>query len=45
MVSCPEEIAFHKGWIDAVRLQELALPLAKTAYGQYLLNLVARGPL
>ena len=45
MVSCPEEIAFHKGWIDAVRLQELALPLAKTAYGQYLLHLAARGPL
>jgi glucose-1-phosphate thymidylyltransferase len=45
MVSCPEEIAFHKGWIDADRLQELALPLAKTAYGQYLLHLAARGPL
>jgi glucose-1-phosphate thymidylyltransferase len=45
MVSCPEEIAFYKGWIDAVRLQELALPLAKTAYGQYLLHLAARGPL
>jgi glucose-1-phosphate thymidylyltransferase len=45
MVSCPEEIAFQQGWIDAVRLQELALPLAKTAYGQYLLHLAARGPL
>ena len=45
MVSCPEEIAFHKGWIDAVRLQDLALPLAKTAYGQYLLHLAERGPL
>jgi len=45
MVSCPEEIAFDKGWIDAARLQELALPLAKTAYGQYLLHLAARGPL
>ena len=37
MVSCPEEIAFAKGWIDVARLRELAAPLAKTAYGQYLL--------
>jgi glucose-1-phosphate thymidylyltransferase len=44
MVSCPEEIAFAKGWIDKTRLQELARPLAKTGYGQYLLNLVERGP-
>ena len=44
MVSCPEEIAFAKGWIDKARLQELARPLAKTGYGQYLLNLVQRGP-
>ncbi len=44
MVSCPEEIAFAKGWIDAGRLQELAKPLAKTGYGQYLLQLLERGP-
>ena len=44
MVSCPEEIAFAKGWIDAARLQELARPLAKTGYGQYLLRLAQRGP-
>jgi glucose-1-phosphate thymidylyltransferase len=44
MVSCPEEIAFAKGWIDRTRLEALARPLAKTAYGQYLLNLVERGP-
>ncbi len=43
MVSCPEEIAFAKGWIDNKQLQELARPLAKTAYGQYLLQLVQRG--
>jgi glucose-1-phosphate thymidylyltransferase len=43
MVSCPEEIAFAEGWIDAARLNELARPLAKTAYGQYLLQLAARG--
>jgi glucose-1-phosphate thymidylyltransferase len=44
MVSCPEEIAFAKGWIDVARLNELARPLAKTGYGQYLLQLAQRGP-
>jgi glucose-1-phosphate thymidylyltransferase len=43
MVSCPEEIAFATGWIDVTRLKELAGPLAKTAYGQYLLALAQRG--
>jgi len=43
MVSCPEEIAFAKGWIDVARLNELARPLAKTGYGQYLLQLAQRG--
>ena len=43
MVSCPEEIAFAKGWIDVTRLNELARPLAKTGYGQYLLQLAQRG--
>jgi len=38
-VACPEEIAFRKGWITVSRLRELANPLAKTAYGQYLLDL------
>jgi len=40
MVACPEEIAFHLGWIDASRLQTLAAPLVKNAYGQYLLSLL-----
>jgi len=40
MVACPEEIAFHQGWIDASRLQALAAPLAKSVYGQYLLSLL-----
>jgi glucose-1-phosphate thymidylyltransferase len=44
MVSCPEEIAFAKGWIDRAGLEVLARPLAKTGYGQYLLNLAERGP-
>lgn len=37
-IACPEEIAFRKGYIDASRLEELAMPLAKSAYGQYLLR-------
>jgi glucose-1-phosphate thymidylyltransferase len=40
MVACPEEIAFHQGWINAEALQRLAQPLAKNGYGQYLLNLL-----
>jgi glucose-1-phosphate thymidylyltransferase len=40
MVACPEEIAFHQGWIDADSLQKLAHPLAKNGYGQYLLSLL-----
>jgi glucose-1-phosphate thymidylyltransferase len=40
MVACPEEIAFHDKWIDAVALERLAKPLAKNGYGQYLLNLL-----
>jgi glucose-1-phosphate thymidylyltransferase len=40
MVACPEEIAFHQGWIAAQDLQKLAQPLAKNGYGQYLLNLL-----
>ncbi|HCQ7773327.1 glucose-1-phosphate thymidylyltransferase RfbA [Enterobacter kobei] len=38
-VSCPEEIAFRRGFIDADQLRILAEPLKKTGYGQYLLNL------
>ena len=37
--SCPEEIAYRKGWIDAGQLARLAEPLLKTEYGQYLRNL------
>lgn len=40
MVACPEEIAFHQGWIDAACLQKLGEALAKNAYGQYLLSLL-----
>ena len=44
MICCPEEIAFHNGWIDAGQLEALAKPLAKNGYGAYLLD-VARGVL
>ena len=39
-VACPEEIAFHQGWIDSCALEKLARPLAKNGYGQYLLGLL-----
>ena len=39
MISCPEEIAFRKGWIDREQLMQLANPLEKNHYGQYLLQL------
>jgi glucose-1-phosphate thymidylyltransferase len=42
-VACPEEIAYRKGFIDAEQVQKLAEPLAKNAYGQYLLNLIKPG--
>ncbi|MBN1951728.1 MAG: glucose-1-phosphate thymidylyltransferase RfbA [Bacteroidales bacterium] len=35
-VSCPEEIAYKRGYIDKKQLLELAKPLAKNQYGQYL---------
>jgi glucose-1-phosphate thymidylyltransferase len=39
-IACPEEIAYLQGWIDAEEVEALARPLAKTAYGRYLLELV-----
>lgn len=40
MVSCPEEIAYRKGYIDSTQLGRLARPLAKNGYGRYLLDLL-----
>jgi glucose-1-phosphate thymidylyltransferase len=40
MVACPEEIAFTQKWITAEHLRNLAEPLRKNAYGQYLLHLI-----
>jgi glucose-1-phosphate thymidylyltransferase len=42
-VCCPEEIAYFNRWIDAAQLRELARPLAKNGYGQYLLGLLEHG--
>ncbi len=39
-IACPEEIAWRAGWIDAAQLQQLAAPLAKNGYGQYLLRIL-----
>jgi glucose-1-phosphate thymidylyltransferase len=40
--SCPEEISFRMGWIDAEQLDRLATQLSKTEYGEYL-HALARG--
>ena len=39
-VACPEEIAFRAGWISNEQLINLAEPLKKNAYGQYLLGIL-----
>ncbi|MFQ2274502.1 glucose-1-phosphate thymidylyltransferase RfbA [Aeromonas hydrophila] len=41
-VACPEEIAYRQKFINADKVRELAAPLAKNAYGQYLLRMVAK---
>jgi len=38
-VACLEEIAYKRGWISREQVHELAKPMAKNGYGQYLLNL------
>ena len=40
-VACLEEIAFKKGWISADQLRELAKPMLKNGYGQYLMQLAS----
>ncbi|MBP6599636.1 MAG: glucose-1-phosphate thymidylyltransferase, partial [Giesbergeria sp.] len=39
-IACPEEIAWRQRWIDAAQLRQLAQPLAKNGYGQYLLRVL-----
>ena len=43
-IACPEEIAWHQGWIDREAMLALAVPLGKSAYGAYLLDLLAQAP-
>lgn len=40
-IACLEELSFENGWIDAAKLEELAKPMAKNQYGQYLLRLAS----
>lgn len=39
-ISCPEEIAYREGYIDAAQVERLATPLQKNAYGQYLMAML-----
>ena len=40
-IACLEELSFENGWINAAKLEELAKPMAKNQYGQYLLRLAS----
>lgn len=39
-IACPEEIAYRQGFIDAAQLENLARPLLKNGYGQYLMDVL-----
>ena len=39
-IACLEGIAYRKGWITAERMKELAQPMIKNQYGQYLMQVV-----
>jgi glucose-1-phosphate thymidylyltransferase len=43
-VACPEEIAYLQGWINQEQVLELAEPLRNSGYGEYLVQLLQRGP-
>jgi len=40
-IACPEEVAYRMGYIDAGQLEELARPLEKSSYGQYLRSVLS----
>lgn len=42
-VACPEEIAWYMGFISSGQLEQLAQPLLKSGYGQYLLEVLQQG--
>ena len=39
-IACPEEVSWRKGWINEAQLKELAKPLVKGGYGEYLLEIL-----
>ena len=39
-INCPEEVAYRNGWISKEKLEQIALPLKKSGYGSYLLNIL-----
>jgi glucose-1-phosphate thymidylyltransferase len=41
-IASPEETAYRMGFIDAGQVRELAAPLAKNGYGQYLLRMLEK---
>ena len=43
-IACPEEIAFRMGYIDATQLERIASTLAKSGYGDYLLQILQESP-
>ena len=41
-IACLEEIAFNNGWLSSEQITNLAQPLTKNSYGQYLLSLILK---
>ena len=41
-VACPEEVAYRQGWISPSQLEDLAKPLLKNQYGQYLMKVLSK---
>ncbi|AWB56768.1 glucose-1-phosphate thymidylyltransferase RfbA [Colwellia sp. Arc7-D] len=39
-VNCPEEVAYRNGWLSESKLREIAQPLRKSGYGEYLIKLI-----
>ncbi|MHC1689273.1 MAG: glucose-1-phosphate thymidylyltransferase RfbA [Bacteroidales bacterium] len=39
-IACLEEIAYNSGWINSDKMREIAQPMIKNQYGQYLLDLI-----
>lgn len=40
-IACLEEIAFNRGWLSSEKIKEIAKPLMKNSYGEYLLGLIS----